>query len=100
LPCLAQLDDRLLTNCGLFSARYIKLAEDAAAASPQEGAIWRRAMRCGARWARMCLYAALAAVIAFKSAGPVKELFAHSPWLHTYDDFYLVNAQVGYLTDN
>eukprot|EP00924_Labyrinthula_sp_SR-Ha-C_P008974 maker-scaffold_2-snap-gene-8.36-mRNA-1 protein AED:0.01 eAED:0.01 QI:60/1/0.75/1/1/1/4/0/693 len=39
------------------------------------------------------LILALYCLVAWKSVDPVLEMFSSSPWLHYYDDFFLVNAQ-------
>lgn len=40
--------------------------------------------------------------ISVKSVNPVQEFFAESPWLHFYDDYFLVNAQglFGFINEN
>lgn len=48
-------------------------------------ALWR-----GARW---CVYVLLTVNIVSRSTDPILELFAASPWLHIYDDYFLVNSQ-------
>lgn len=35
----------------------------------------------------------LALLIGYKSSAPIKELFGPAPWLHYYDEYFLVNSQ-------
>ena len=36
---------------------------------------------------------ALTCSIVVRSADPIKELFSASPWLHYYDDYFIINSQ-------
>ena len=69
---------------------------DAAAAppsAPPSAPLSRRRARSLYCCWRLLLHGTLLVVIGCKSAAPLKELFSAAPWLHFYDDYYLVNAQ-------
>lgn len=95
VPYLALLDDGILRR--VFPSKTIEAASDAGAANERRYAI--RTSKQGLsleylgngisqmRWLLSKLITVLLVLnIALRSADPVKELFAASPWLHIYDD--------------
>eukprot|EP01062_Namystynia_karyoxenos_P025788 TRINITY_DN2021_c0_g3_i1.p1 TRINITY_DN2021_c0_g3~~TRINITY_DN2021_c0_g3_i1.p1 ORF type:complete len:850 (+),score=237.61 TRINITY_DN2021_c0_g3_i1:86-2635(+) len=111
VPLLAMFDDAAL--CGTVFSRWTgaaaRSADDAAHPElpgapprpppPPAGTRARaqcfisRAAVSAYRALRLCIYLYLVAVIGYKSKEPLKELFSAQPWLHYYDDYFLVNAQ-------
>ena len=107
LPCCALADDAALAP--LFSRSTV-----AAAAAAEERAVANNraaggdvppprrvtAMAAGALRAlhgglRAAMAVGLCVLVASRSVHPIKELFVDQPWLHYYDDYFVVNAQVG-----
>ena len=90
LPCLAFLDDHFWSP--LFSAEALQEAERA-----QEGSAGLGGMGRAARWLYGSLHGllsvALSLLILVKSVDPILELFGPAPWLHFYDEYFLVNSQ-------
>jgi hypothetical protein len=106
LPCCALADDAALAP--LFSRSTV-----AAAAAAEERAVANNraaggdvppprrvtAMAAGALRAlhgslRAAMAVGLCVLVASRSVHPIKELFVDQPWLHYYDDYFVVNAQV------
>eukprot|EP00656_Telonema_subtile_P017912 TRINITY_DN19658_c0_g1_i2.p1 TRINITY_DN19658_c0_g1~~TRINITY_DN19658_c0_g1_i2.p1 ORF type:complete len:704 (+),score=123.07 TRINITY_DN19658_c0_g1_i2:171-2282(+) len=84
LPCLAALDDQFLR---VFVRSSVSVAAGAAEAAPMGSA--SRVYRT----LHSILVLAVTVLIGVKSVEPLKELFGPAPWLHYYDDYFLVNSQ-------
>lgn len=101
VPYLALLDDDILKR--VFPRAIVEAASEADAASEHRisddvetacNKISSQAffsLACNAvfrmrRLVSMLISVLLVLNIAVRSADPIKELFAHSPWLHIYDD--------------
>ena len=94
LPCLSLLDDQFLSS--FFTAEAVAEADDAAAQEDEK----LPAASVGTKvlgWFHWMLHGGLCIglvlLITVKSVDPLVELFSKAPWLHYYDDYFLVNSQ-------
>ena len=107
VPYLSLLDDGVLRY--VFPAATVAAADAAAAAQEEEpepdadkpsavipgpvgSAVFRGFTRVR-RWTAGVISLLLVLSITVRSADPIKELFSASPWLHFYDDYFIVNSQ-------
>lgn len=107
VPYLSLLDDGVLRY--IFPAATVAAADAAAAAigaeeeasdspqpegeTPTAGSAVFSAFTRVRRWTAGAISLLLLLSIAVRSVDPVKELFSVSPWLHIYDDYFIVNSQ-------
>jgi hypothetical protein len=98
VPTLALFDDAALSL--IFSKQAVHRTAEAAEAyarqCPVNSAAGVLTYVCSTLFQslRWLVYLGLGLTIVVRSADPIKELFTASPWLHFYDDYFLINSQV------
>eukprot|EP00933_Yihiella_yeosuensis_P082471 TRINITY_DN96374_c0_g1_i1.p1 TRINITY_DN96374_c0_g1~~TRINITY_DN96374_c0_g1_i1.p1 ORF type:complete len:536 (-),score=66.64 TRINITY_DN96374_c0_g1_i1:136-1689(-) len=99
LPCISMLDDSFLLFLTPWPFKQ-KLRESVEEATEQAESLSllaphlpsRMAVR-GNRAIRLIVNVTLMLVMVYKSKDPIKELFGPAPWINSYDDWFLMNAQ-------